>query len=86
MRSKALTARLRCAGDLHGAKALARLGKTLKLEGAAGRSVPQYSLKRLRLRQILIQTEVGVYQFEDETFKEWLLTERTGTHGSDAGR
>jgi hypothetical protein len=63
-------------GDLHGAKALARLGTTLKLKAAAGRSVPQNSLKRLRERQILIQTELGVYRFEDETFKDWVLTER----------
>jgi hypothetical protein len=33
-------------------------------------------LKRLRERQILIQTDTGVYRYEDETFKDWVLTER----------
>ena len=42
---------------------------------AADRSVPQNSLKRLRERQILIQSDIGVYRFEDETFKDWVLTE-----------
>jgi hypothetical protein len=62
--------------DLHGAKSLARLGKTLRLGGAADRSVPQNALKRLREKQILIQSQIGVYRFEDETFKEWVLAER----------
>jgi hypothetical protein len=38
----------------------------------ADRSVPQNALKRLRERQILIQSDIGVYRFEDETFKEWV--------------
>jgi hypothetical protein len=62
--------------DLHGAKSLGRLGKALRLRKAADRSVPQNALKRLRERQILIQSEIGVYRFEDETFKDWVLTER----------
>lgn len=62
--------------DLHGAKSLVRLGKALKLGRAADRSVPQNALKRLRERQILIQTEIGVYRFEDETFKEWVQAAR----------
>ncbi|HEX9472689.1 MAG TPA: hypothetical protein VF931_00775, partial [Steroidobacteraceae bacterium] len=62
--------------DLHGVKSLERLGKALKLGRAADRSVPQNALKRLRERQILIQSEVGVYRFEDETFKEWVQAER----------
>lgn len=62
--------------DLHGARSLARMGKALKLGRPADRSVPQNALKRLRDRQILIQTEVGVYRFEDDAFKEWLQSER----------
>ncbi len=62
--------------DLHGAKSLARMGRLLRLGRAADRSVPQNALKRLRERQILIQTEIGVYRFEDETFREWVLGER----------
>jgi hypothetical protein len=62
--------------DLHGARSLARLGRALRLGRAADRSVPQNALKRLRERQILIQAEVGVYRFEDETFREWVLGER----------
>jgi hypothetical protein len=62
--------------DLHGVKTLGRLGKALKLKKAADRSVPQNALKRLRERQILIQSEIGVYRFEDETFREWVLLER----------
>jgi len=58
--------------DLHGAKSLARIGRTLKLGRPADRSVPQNALKRLRERQILIQSEIGVYRFEDETFKDWV--------------
>jgi len=34
--------------------------------------VPQNSLKRLRERQILIQSDIGVYRFEDEAFKDWV--------------
>jgi hypothetical protein len=48
----------------------------LGLGRAADRSVPQNALKRLRERQILIQTDTGVYRYEDETFKDWVLTER----------
>jgi hypothetical protein len=58
--------------DLHGAKSLARIGKVLKLGRPADRSVPQNALKRLRERQILIQSDIGVYRFEDETFKDWV--------------
>jgi hypothetical protein len=35
--------------------------------------VPQNALKRLRERQILIQSDIGVYRFEDETFKDWVV-------------
>lgn len=58
--------------ELHGARSLARLGKALKLGRPADRSVPQNALKRLRERQILIQSEVGVYRYEDDTFREWV--------------
>jgi len=61
--------------DLHGAKSLAKLGEALKLGRAADRSVPQNALKRLRERQILIQSDIGVYRFEDDTFQEWVRTE-----------
>ena len=61
--------------DLHGAKTLIKIGEALGLERPADRSVPQNSLKRLRDRQILIQSEPGVYRFEDDTFREWVLTE-----------
>lgn len=64
--------------DLHGARSLGRIGKALGLRRAADRSVPQNALKRLRDRQILIQTGTGVYQYEDETFKDWVLTEQMG--------
>ncbi|MFO1467328.1 MAG: hypothetical protein U1F35_12970 [Steroidobacteraceae bacterium] len=62
--------------DLHSVQSLARLGRALKLARAADRSVPQNALKRLRDRQVLIQSEIGVYRFEDEAFKEWILSER----------
>lgn len=64
--------------DLHGARSLARIGHTLGLGESAHRSVPQNSLRRLRERQILIQTDQGIYSFEDETFREWVLSERSG--------
>ena len=64
--------------DLHGAKALARMGRALKLGRPADRSVPQNALKRLRERQILIQSDIGVYRFEDETFRDWVQTQRSG--------
>jgi len=60
--------------DLHGAKALARMGRSLELGRPANKSV-QNALKRLRDRQILIQCEVGVYRFEDEAFKDWIHRE-----------
>jgi hypothetical protein len=61
--------------QLIGRQSLARLGRELKLGRAASRAVPQNSLKRLRDRQVLIQTDTGVYRFEDETFREWIVTE-----------
>jgi hypothetical protein len=62
--------------DLHGARSLAKIGKALELGRPAHRSVPQNALRRLRDRQVLIQSEAGVYRFEDETFGEWVRTER----------
>ena len=66
--------------DLHGGRSLARIGKALGLGRAADRFVPQNALKRLRERQILIQAGTGVYRYEDETFREWVLTEQQGRH------
>jgi hypothetical protein len=62
-------------GDLHGSRSLAKMGQALGLGRAADRSVPQNALKRLRERQMLIQSDKGVYRFEDETFKEWVQSE-----------
>jgi hypothetical protein len=62
--------------DLHGSRSLAKIGQALELGRSADRSVPQNALKRLRDRQILIQSDTGVYRFEDDTFKDWVLTER----------
>src|ERR1700722_10587605 len=53
-------------GDLHGSKSLAIIGHALKLGHSADRSVPQNSLRRLRDRQILIQSEKGVYRVRSE--------------------
>jgi len=61
--------------DLHGSRSLARIGKALRLGRSADRSVPQNALKRLRDRQILIHSDTGVYRFEDDTFKDWVLTQ-----------
>jgi hypothetical protein len=65
-------------GDLHGSKSLAIIGHALKLGHSANRSIPQNSLRRLRERQILIQSEKGVYRFEDEAFQEWVHSECPG--------
>ena len=62
--------------DLHGAASLARIGQALGLGRSADRSVPQNALKRLRDRQILIQTDTGVYRYEDDSFKDWVLAEQ----------
>jgi hypothetical protein len=62
-------------GDLHGSKSLAKIGHALELGHSADRSVPQNSLRRLRERQILIQSDKGIYRFEDEAFQEWVLSE-----------
>jgi hypothetical protein len=64
--------------DLHGARSLAKIGAAIDLGRPAHRSVPQNALRRLRDRQLLIQSGTGVYRFEDETFKEWI---RTGQFG-----
>ena len=63
--------------DLHGATSLARIGHALGLGRSADRSVPQNALKRLRDRQILIQTDTGIYRYEDESFKDWVVAEQT---------
>lgn len=60
--------------DLHGARSLTKIGTALDLGRPAHRSVPQNALRRLRDRQLLIQSDTGVYRFEDETFKEWIRT------------
>jgi hypothetical protein len=65
--------------DLHGVRSLVRMGQELGLGHPAARSVPQNALKRLRQRQVLIQSDIGVYRFEDETFKDWVKAERPGT-------
>jgi hypothetical protein len=65
-------------GDLHGSLTLTRMGQVLRLGRSADRSVPQNALKRLRERQILIQSDKGVYRFEDETFKDWVRSEHPG--------
>lgn len=62
-------------GDLHGSRSLARIGQALQLGRSADRSVPQNALKRLRDRQVLIQSDTGVYRFEDETFRDWIAAE-----------
>jgi hypothetical protein len=62
--------------DLHGARSLARIGEALELGRTAHRSVPQNALRRLRDRQVLIQSDTGIYRFEDETFAEWIRTEQ----------
>ena len=62
-------------GDLHGLRSLTRMGQALRLGRSADRSVPHNALKRLRERQILIQSDKGVYRFEDETFKDWVQSE-----------
>jgi hypothetical protein len=64
--------------DLHGAQSLARIGQVLGLGDSANRSVPQNALRRLRERQILIQSDQGIYRFEDETFRDWVLSEHSG--------
>jgi hypothetical protein len=68
--------------DLHSLRSLAKLGKALKLGRSADRSVPQNALRRLRDRQILIQSETGVYRFEDEAFQEWIQSETATTLGA----
>ena len=60
---------------LHGADTLQRLGEVLGLPGSANRNVPQNSLRRLRSRQMIIQVEPGVYRFEDDAFRAWVLNE-----------
>jgi hypothetical protein len=62
--------------NLHGAKSLGRFGKALGLGRAASRSAPPNALKRLREKQILIQSDIGAYRFEDEAFREWVQVER----------
>jgi hypothetical protein len=73
-------------GDLHGSKSLAIIGRMLKLGHSADRSVPQNSLRRLRERQILIQSEKGVYRFEDEAFQDWVQSEHPGIEGNSTAK
>jgi hypothetical protein len=73
-------------GDLHGSKSLAMIGDALRLGHSADRSVPQNSLRRLRERQILIQSEKGVYRFEDEAFQDWVQSEHPEIEGNSAKR
>lgn len=59
--------------DLHGIAVREWLGHRMQLGRAASRSIPQNALRRLRDRQILIQVEPGMYRFEDEVFRDWIL-------------
>ena len=63
-------------GDLHSSDTLKKMGRALGLRGTAGRAVPQNALRRLRERKILLAVGNGVYEFEDEAFKQWLLEQR----------
>jgi hypothetical protein len=56
----------------HRVAQLARDVRSLPLD----RPVPQNAPKRLRERQILIQSDIGVYRFEDETFKDETFKDR----------
>jgi hypothetical protein len=44
-------------------------------EGFAARWDQLLPADRLRERQILIQSDIGVYRFEDDTFQDWVRTE-----------
>jgi len=59
--------------DLHGLAVREWLGHRMQLGSAASRSIPQNALRRLRVRQVLIQVEPGRYRFEDEVFRDWIL-------------
>lgn len=61
--------------DLHSSDTLKKMGHTLGLRGTASRAVPQNALRRLRERQILLAVGNGVYEFEDEAFKDWVLAQ-----------
>jgi hypothetical protein len=62
--------------DLHSGDTLKKMGRALGLRGAASRAVPQNALRRLRERQILLPAGNGVYEFEDEAFKDWVLAQQ----------
>ena len=61
--------------DLHSGETLKKMGQALGLRGAANRAVPQNALRRLRERQILLAVGNGVYEFEDEAFRDWVLAQ-----------
>ena len=62
--------------DLHSGDTLKKMGQELGLRRPASRAVPQNALRRLRERQILLAMGNGVYEFEDEAFREWVLEQR----------
>lgn len=62
-------------GDLHSGESLKKMAQALGLRGGASRAVPQNALRRLRERQILLAVGNGVYEFEDEAFRDWVLAQ-----------
>ncbi len=58
--------------NLHSKMALQRLSQELGIEGVVDKSTVYNALKRLSDKNIVTKIGYGVYQFEDESFSDWI--------------
>ncbi|HHF7367254.1 TPA: hypothetical protein ACPSKY_002383 [Legionella bozemanae] len=58
--------------DLYGQYAIKRLGESLGVGGNVNKNTIQNSLRRLEKKNLITKIDYGTYQFEDETFSDWV--------------
>jgi len=58
--------------DLHGQIAMKKIGDTLGIGNSVNKNTTQNALRRLSNKNLITKVEYGIYQFEDETFADWV--------------
>lgn len=58
--------------DLHGQIAMKKIGDTLGIGNSVNKNTIQNALRRLSNKNLITKVEYGIYQFEDETFADWI--------------
>lgn len=58
--------------DLHGQIAMQKIGDTLGIGNSVNKNTTHNALRRLSNKNVITKVEYGTYQFEDETFADWV--------------